>query len=155
MKIISLIIALGIFAIDCYSKGMIVNYFSQQSNHALVINDFLNFGLVHNKGISFGMFSNLKYSNECFIAIAVMITGFLIYLIATSKSNLETIAVSLIVGGAFGNIYDRFKYGYVVDFIDFHYQNHHWYIFNIADAAICLGVMIMIFKNYKVRNEKI
>tara|TARA_A100001011_G_scaffold294550_1_gene306715 strand:+ start:822 stop:1340 length:519 start_codon:yes stop_codon:yes gene_type:complete len=133
-----------IFFLDRYSKIKIINNFSDNISH---INDFINFSLVWNTGIGFGFLStnsNLIYNSITTIIGLVII--FLIYLIFKSK-NIDKILFSLILGGALGNFYDRLVYFAVPDFIDIHYNNFHWFTFNIADIFISIGIIFLITKD--------
>jgi len=130
------------FLFDRISKIKIINL--QQSNSPTYINDFINFDLTWNTGVGFGLLSessNLFYNLTTTVIGLVILT--LIYLII--KANLlDKIIFSLIVGGALGNFYDRLVYSAVPDFIDVHYQNFHWFTFNIADIFISFGIIILI-----------
>ena len=133
-----------IFFLDRYSKIKIINNFSDNISH---INDFINFSLVWNTGIGFGFLStnsNLIYNSITTIIGLVII--FLIYLIFKSK-NIDKILFSLILGGALGNFYNRLVYFAVPDFIDVHYNNFHWFTFNIADIFISIGIIFLITKD--------
>ncbi len=133
-----------IFFLDRYSKIQIINNLNEKN---LYINDFVNINLVWNTGIGFGFFStssNLIYNSITGIICIVII--FLIYLILKSKMT-EKILFSMILGGAIGNVYDRLTYFAVPDFIDIHYNNFHWFTFNIADIFITLGIILIIFND--------
>ncbi len=137
-----------IFFLDRYTKIKIINNFS---DNTLYVNDFVNFHLVWNTGIGFGFLStnsNLIY-NSITIIIALVIF-FLFYLIVKSE-NIDKILFSLILGGAIGNFYDRLVYFAVPDFIDIHYNNIHWFTFNIADIFITLGIIILISKDFFIK----
>ena len=117
----------------------------------MYINDFVNFNLVWNTGIGFGFLStnsNLIYNS--ITTIIGLIIFFLIHLIIKSK-NIDKILFSLILGGAVGNFYDRLVYFAVPDFIDIHYNNIHWFTFNIADIFITLGIIILISKDFFIK----
>ena len=137
-----------IFFLDRYTKIKIINNFS---DNTLYVNDFVNFHLVWNTGIGFGFLStnsNLIY-NSITIIIALVIF-FLFYLIVKSE-NIDKILFSLILGGAIGNFYDRLVYFAVPDFIDIHYNNIHWFTFNIADIFITLGIILLISKDIFIK----
>ena len=151
-NLICLLIIILIFVSDRISKIKIINH--QIDNNRVYINDFMNFDLVWNTGIGFGLLSsnsNLVY-NLITIIIGVIII-FLIYLIV--KSNfLDKMLFSLVMGGALGNFYDRLVYFAVPDFIDIHYQNFHWFTFNIADIFITIGIIMLISKDLFLKNGK-
>ena len=138
-----LIIVLFIFSLDRYTKIEIINNFSENSFY---INDFINFDLVWNTGIGFGLFqsSSILLYNSISLLIAFVIL-FLIYLLIISD-KLDKIFLSLIIGGAIGNFYDRMIFKAVPDFIDLHYKNFHWFTFNVADILISLGIIIFLIK---------
>jgi len=120
-----------------------VNNFNESSFY---INQFLNFDLTWNTGIGFGLlsFDSNIYYNSISILIALVIL-FLIY--SSLKTDIhEKIIFSLIIGGAFGNLYDRLTFRAVPDFIDLHYGEFHWFTFNVADIFITLGIIAYIFK---------
>ncbi|MDR3450095.1 MAG: signal peptidase II [Alphaproteobacteria bacterium] len=112
----------------------------------LTVNGFLNFVLVWNKGVTFGVMSHETHSYMPYVLIAVAaVILFLLgrWLLRTGSTPVA-VALGGIMGGAIGNVIDRVRYGAVVDFIDFHYRTYHWYAFNVADAAIVTGVAILL-----------
>ena len=143
--IISLIIIIFVFVLDRFSKTSIIN--QQLNNDSLFINNYLNFDLVWNTGVSFGLLSqnaNFYYHAISFVIFLVII--FLSYLIV--KANfLDKVSFSL------GNIYDRINYFAVPDFIDIHFGDYHWFTFNIADIFITIGVIFLIGKDL-ILNKK-
>tara|TARA_B100001250_G_scaffold250629_2_gene215432 strand:- start:5035 stop:5553 length:519 start_codon:yes stop_codon:yes gene_type:complete len=151
-NLICLLIIILIFVSDRISKIKIINH--QIDNNRVYINDFMNFDLVWNTGIGFGLLSSnsdLVYNLITIIIGAIII--FLIYLIV--KSNfLDKTLFSLVMGGALGNFYDRLVYFAVPDFIDIHYQNFHWFTFNIADIFITIGIIMLISKDLFLKNGK-
>ena len=143
-----LIIILFIFSLDRYSKIRIINDFSDTSFY---LNDFLNFDLTWNTGIGFGLLStssNVIYNLVTLIISSVII--FLVYFILKSE-RFDKFCFSLIISGALGNLYDRFFFNAVPDFIDFHYKNVHWFTFNVADIFITLGIAIFLMKDMIVK----
>ncbi len=151
-NLICLLIIILIFVSDRISKIKIINH--QIDNNRVYINDFMNFDLVWNTGIGFGLLSS--NSDLVYNLITIIIGGiiiFLIYLIV--KSNfLDKTLFSLVMGGALGNFYDRLVYFAVPDFIDIHYQNFHWFTFNIADIFITIGIIMLISKDLFLKNGK-
>lgn len=136
----SLLILL-IFACDRFTKEKIINSFNERS---YFINDFLNVELIWNIGIGFGFLST---DSTFFYNIITFLIGMVIfalfYIIIISK-YLDKFVYSIIVGGALGNFYDRVIYKAVPDFIDLHYNEFHWFVFNVADIFITLGIITMI-----------
>ena len=144
-----------IFLIDQVSKYYIINIFEFQ-NEAIYLSSFLNFQLIWNEGIAFGLLSfenDLYYNSITFVIIIVI--SILLFLI--KNDDQYSYFYSIIVGGALGNLIDRIRYSSVPDFIDFHISNFHWFVFNIADIFVSLGVICLIvaeiFFNKNV-NEK-
>ncbi len=140
-----MILVLVIFFLDRFTKVKILEH--NLDGSTLFINDYLNYTLVWNTGIGFGLFSldaNIFYHLITFLIFLILLI--LIYLIF--KSNLiDKILFSLILGGALGNFYDRVIYFAVPDFIDVHYNEYHWFTFNIADIFISIGIILLLTKD--------
>ncbi|MEC9414168.1 MAG: signal peptidase II [Pseudomonadota bacterium] len=138
-------ISVSVFLIDFLSKYKIISIFKGGDIEKIYVNQFLDFVLVFNTGVSYGLFSgggNLQRWILIILSIAIII--FLLNFLKSEKSIIPRISISLIVGGALGNIFDRFVYGAVIDFISLHAKGFSWYIFNIADIFIVLGVILFI-----------
>ena len=148
-NILFALIILIIFIIDRISKINIINNFNENS---YFINSFTNLDLIWNVGIGFGFLStdsNLIYGLiTLFIALVILM---LIYMLILSN-NLDKLIYSMIIGGAIGNFYDRLMFKAVPDFIDLHYNNFHWFTFNVADIFITVGIMIFILRSFFVKN---
>ena len=143
IDIYSFVLILVIFALDRLSKIYVVELI-QSKEQEIFLYDFLNLTLNWNTGIAFGLLSsnaNLLYHSIS--ALILLIIIYLIYLMVISD-NFEKIIISLIIGGALGNLYDRLNYFAVPDFIDFHIDNFHWFTFNVADIFITLGITVFI-----------
>ena len=145
-----LVIISILFTLDRYSKIEIIKNFNDKSFY---VNDFLNLDLTWNTGVGFGLLSSSSefYYNAVTVIIAIIILFIILYIL-NSKRN-DKIAFSIILGGALGNFYDRLSFKAVPDFIDFHYNNFHWFTFNFADIFITIGVMLYIFKNLLFNND--
>ena len=144
-KIYLFIFVLVLFIIDRVSKILILKNFLNNSSSEIYINSFLNFSLVWNSGIGFGILQ--LEANIFYLLISIIITAInliLIYWMLTSSNYLETIFISIILGGALGNLFDRYYYSSVPDFIDLHYESFHWFTFNIADIFITIGIIGLI-----------
>ncbi len=138
-----------IFFIDRISKSSVLNNFNKSTYY---VNDFINLDLIWNIGIGFGFLStdsNFAYNLITLIIISVIL--FLLYIFVTSKS-LDKFIYAIILGGALGNLYDRFVYKAVPDFIDLHLNNFHWFTFNVADIFITIGIIIFIMRSFFVKN---
>ena len=134
-----------IFFLDRITKIYLLNLQENGTDIDFYINSFLNFYLVWNSGIGFGLVSmeaDIYY--HILTAIIALVNVALIYLLVKSK-GLYVYLLSLIIGGSLGNLFDRVYYHAVPDFIDFHFANYHWFIFNIADIFITLGIIGLLF----------
>jgi len=106
---------------------------------------FFNITMVWNKGVSFGLLaSDGDMGRNLLIAMALLITGFLSFLITRSQSRFEIFAMAIVIGGAIGNVIDRLRFGAVADFLDIHFWGVHFPVFNIADAAISCGIALLL-----------
>ena len=143
-----------IFSLDRISKFYVIYQDKLTENSEIYSSKFLNIHLIWNEGIAFGLFSfneNSLYNFLTFLIFLVII--FIIFLIR--KSDLKSkYALLLILGGALGNFFDRLFYKAVPDFLDFHVGNFHWFIFNIADIFITIGVLFLIFIEIISNNKK-
>ena len=147
IDIYSLILILIIFAADRLSKMYVIKLIQSQEKEFFIF-DFLNITLNWNTGIAFGLLSsNADLLYHLVSALILLIIVYLVYLMVTSD-NSGKIIISLIIGGALGNLYDRLTYFAVPDFIDFHIESFHWFTFNIADVFISVGIFGMILKEF-------
>ena len=147
-----IIIILLVFFLDRISKIYLLNLEVSGTEIDFYINSFLNFYLVWNSGIGFGLASmeaNIYY--KLLTAIIVFINIGLIYFLIKSKGGYAYM-LAIIIGGSIGNLYDRIYYQAVPDFIDFHLLNYHWFIFNVADIFITLGIIGLLF--FEVTKER-
>ena len=143
-----LVIILIIFGIDRFTKIEIINNFS---NTKVYLNDFLNIDLVWNIGIGFSLLSTdstLIY-NLVTILIGSVISLLIYFLMNADK--VDKLIYSLIIGGALGNFYDRLTFKAVPDFIDIHYNNFHWFTFNVADIFIVIGILVYIIRSFFIK----
>ena len=152
--IINLSSVLLIFLLDRISKIYVINLDKKFFGSEIFSSKFLNISLIWNEGIAFGFFSfSDKDAYNAFTILILLIISGILFLMLKSK-GLERYSLLMILGGALGNVFDRIFTNAVPDFIDFHIGNFHWFIFNIADIFITLGVVFMIilelFKNKKV-----
>ena len=148
-KIYFILIIIVIFTIDRFSKLEIINNFYQD---VFYLNDFINFDLIWNTGIGFGLLSsdsNLIYNS---VTILVGLVILILFYISITSQNLDKLIYSVIIGGALGNFYDRMIYSAVPDFIDLHYNDFHWFTFNGADIFITLGIIAFLIKSFLVKN---
>ena len=145
-----------IFFIDRISKNYILNIVETEGNVDIIINSFLSLILVWNTGIGFGLLSFDQSS--IYNLITLMIAGInlvIIYMIIKTN-DIRAYFLIMVLGGSIGNLFDRFYYSAVPDFIDVYYREFHWFIFNVADIFITIGIICLIFvelMNYKNNNE--
>lgn len=141
---LNLLILILIFFIDRLTKIYILNLAEVENSVDIYITPYLNLYLVWNKGIAFGLFSmneSIFYNLITFIiGIIILIIFYMIF----KKNNIQRYFLLLIAGGAMGNFYDRLIYTAVPDFIDLHFYGYHWFVFNIADIFISIGVFCLI-----------
>ncbi len=144
-----LFIILIIFFLDRYTKFFILNNITENTYY---LNDYINLDLVWNIGIGFGLLStdSLIIYNSISIIIIIVI-AVLIYMLIKS-SHMDKFIYTIIIGGALGNFYDRLVYQGVPDFIDLHYNNFHWFTFNVADIFITIGVSAFIIRSFFIKN---
>ena len=139
-----LIFAIIIFFLDRLSKLKIINNLDEAPYY---VNDYINFDLVWNIGIGFGLLSTNSSLLYNFVTTLIgIVIIFLIYFLIIS-SKLDKFIYSIIMGGAIGNFYDRIIYKAVPDFIDIHYGDFHWFTFNIADIFISIGIIVYLLKD--------
>ena len=152
---ISLIIPIFIFILDRISKVYVINLSKSALDKELFSSKFLNITLIWNEGIAFGLFSfNQDYFYNLLTLIILFVVFFVLMMAIKNKGN-QKYALLMILGGAIGNLYDRVFFKAVPDFIDFHIGEFHWFVFNVADIFICLGVFFMILSEFIGNNNKI
>ncbi len=156
--LINLLIVLFIFFVDRISKIYILNLSELKNSLDIYVTPYLNLFLIWNKGVAFGLFSIDETIIYRLITYIIAVIIFVLLIIMIKNNNIKRYFYSLIVGGALGNLYDRIFYSAVPDFIDLHYQDFHWFVFNVADIFITIGVLCLIlvevFSNNKFINEK-
>ena len=137
-------IIIFIFLIDRASKLLIISSPETYEQYGVSVTSFLNFNLIWNEGIAFGLFSFDEKLYYNFLTIIIcLITLVIIWLMFRSK-GFEKLGYIMIIGGSLGNIFDRIFYSAVPDFIDIHINNFHWFIFNVADIFITIGIIFLI-----------
>lgn len=146
---LGLIVAALLLAADQASKWWILDVLRlpEIANVPLIWWDpvGLDLTMVWNRGVTFGLLSGEGPWHHLVLAVlAAAIAGFLLRWMARAETRLVTVALGVIIGGAIGNVIDRVRFGAVVDFIDFHVAGWHWYVFNVADAAIVCGVVALV-----------
>ena len=155
--LIYVLIALVIFALDRFSKLFILNILEDKDKVDIYINSFLSLYLVWNKGIGFGLFSFDDTTAYNLITLIILFINVIIVYLIFVEEGLKIYFLLTILGGSLGNFVDRLYYKAVPDFIDINYNGYHWFIFNVADIFITLGIICLILAellNYKSSNEK-
>ena len=149
--IVSLTIIFAVFIFDRITKVIIIRH--QLNNQSTFVNDYLNFELVWNTGIGFGLFS--QDANIYYYLISLLIFSIILLLIyLINKADFpEKILFSLVLGGAIGNFYDRIIYLAVPDFIDIHLNDFHWFTFNIADIFITIGIILIVLRDLMFKKK--
>ena len=155
---LNLAIILIVFIFDRATKLYILKLAEVETSVDVYINSYLNLFLIWNKGIAFGLFSidgSIIYNSITILIGLIIIT---ILFMMLKNYNIQRYFFALIAGGALGNFYDRIVYSAVPDFIDLHFYDFHWFVFNVADIFITIGVFCLIlvelFFNNKNINEK-
>ena len=155
---LSLLIILFIFILDRVSKLYILHLAEAGQYIDIYLNSFLNFHLIWNTGIGFGLFSsetNLYYN---LTTILIVLINIVILIMINKSQDYKIFFLLMVLGGSLGNLFDRIYYNAVPDFIDFHYKGFHWFIFNVADIFISIGIICLIISELfffnKIKNEK-
>ena len=143
-----------IFLVDRLSKIYILRVAEQENIVDIYLNQFLNFYLIWNKGIAFGLFSFNESLIYNIITSIIMIISIVIILMIIQSKGFKKLSLLFVFGGSMGNLFDRIYYSAVPDFIDLHINNYHWFVFNVADIFITLGIMCLILNEIFVDNKK-
>jgi signal peptidase II len=146
-----LLIAAAVVIADQLTKWAAVSYLSMEREVPVL--PFLNLVLAYNRGAAFGFLNNAGgWQNLLFIAIAVLATGIILYMLSRPAGRERQVAIGLvlILGGAVGNVIDRVVYGHVVDFIKLYYQSWYWPVFNVADSSITIGAVLLVLDSFGI-----
>ena len=155
--VLFLIIALIIFLIDRLSKYYILNIAEVEGSVDIFVNSYLNIYLIWNTGIGFGLLSFDKSLIYNLITSLIIVINILIIYMIIKTNDIRSYFLVFVLGGSLGNLFDRLYYSAVPDFIDINYKEFHWFIFNVADIFITIGVICLIYDEVfleKKRNEK-
>jgi signal peptidase II len=140
------LVSLAVLLLDQWTKGIVMRGFQLHESRP-VIPGFFDLTYVQNSGAAFGLFASVDSSVKAIVLNSVAVIVFLIvsaYALRSSHRSVRLqVGLALILGGAVGNLLDRVRFTYVVDFIDFSVSGHHWPAFNVADSAICAGVALL------------
>tara|TARA_Y100000992_G_scaffold47448_2_gene27543 strand:+ start:223 stop:720 length:498 start_codon:yes stop_codon:yes gene_type:complete len=149
---------LAIFLFDRISKIYVIDQSKKSLSNNLFLSDYLNISLMWNEGIAFGLFAFDESFFYNFITILIIMVIIIVFFMILKNKGYKKYSLILILGGALGNLYDRIFFGAVPDFIDFHIGDFHWFVFNVADIFISIGVIIMILSEFmvtKTSNEEL
>jgi len=150
------VVAGGVMILDQATK-YVVQYLMTLHDHITVIPDFFNLTYIQNPGAAFGLFGKFTDTFRSVlligISIAALLILFLMYIKVREKDLLLQSSIALIIGGAMGNMIDRLRFQWVIDFLDFHWGRYHWPAFNLADAAITIGTIVLMFHILFLKKE--
>ena len=152
--LINISLTLLIFLIDRISKIYVINLDKNFSGSEIFSSKFLNIYLIWNEGIAFGLFSSNENNIYNILTLLIIFVIIIIFYMITQSQGLQKYSLLMILGGALGNVFDRILYKSVPDFIDFHINEFHWFIFNVADIFITIGVIFMILLEFTDINIK-
>lgn len=154
--LLSLLIIFVCFLLDRLTKIYTIKFLIENKIDNYYINEFFNLTLTWNKGIAFGLFQSEDLFYHLISFLIFLIILLIIFFIIKSKLIFEIVLYSMITGGALGNFFDRIYYRAVPDFIDLHYQNFHWFTFNVSDICISIAIiLLLIFDIFNVNKKKI
>ena len=152
--ILNSVIISVIFLIDRVSKIYILKIAESGKTVDIYVAEYLNFYLIWNKGIAFGLFSfNERFFYNVITCIIIAITTIILIMVINNVS-FKKYSLILVFGGSLGNLFDRIYYSAVPDFIDFHINEYHWFVFNAADIFITIGVLCLILDEMFINNKK-
>ena len=143
-----------IFLLDRISKIYVINLDKKFPGSEIFASKYLNINLIWNEGIAFGLLSFDQENLYNLLTLLIILIILIIFRMTLKSSGLKKIALMMILGGALGNVIDRIIYKAVPDFIDFHVGNFHWFIFNVSDIFITLGVIGMVILELIDNSEK-
>ena len=150
---LNLSIVLIIFFFDRITKKIIISLSQENFGQPIFTSEYLNISLVWNQGIAFGLFSFSESYTYNILTILITLVVFIIFYMIIKNDGFKKFSLIMIMGGALGNLYDRIFFSAVPDFFDFHVGNFHWFIFNIADIFITIGVIFMILIEFIDNNK--
>ena len=150
---LNLVILMAIFIIDRVTKIYILKLAEVESTVDIYITSYLNLFLIWNKGVAFGLFSMNESWTYNIITLVIILIIIVILFMMWKNNNIQRYFLALIAGGALGNLYDRIIYTAVPDFIDLHFHDLHWFVFNVADIFITVGVFCLILVEFFYNNK--
>ena len=149
----NILVILFIFFLDRITKKIVINLDQENFVQQIFLSKYLDIALIWNQGIAFGLFSfDEKYTYNILTTIIALVILIILFMIL-KNDGFKRFSLLLIMGGALGNLYDRIFFSAVPDFFDFHVGNFHWFIFNVADIFITIGVIFMILIEFIDNNK--
>lgn len=143
-----LTLAFLIVVVDQATKALVLALL--QYNEPVSVLPFIDFTLLYNTGAAFSFLANNAYAHYVLTLLAMVVSAGIIFILTRNRPKTDTsCALALILGGALGNLIDRLRFGYVVDYIDIYIRSYHWPAFNIADAAISIGALLLCLASLK------
>ena len=152
--LINLSLIFIIFLFDRISKIYVIYLDNKLLGSEIFSSNFLNIYLIWNEGIAFGLFSFNEKIFYNILTIIILIIILIIFIMTIKSDGFKKYSLLMILGGALGNVFDRLYYKAVPDFIDFHIGNFHWFIFNVADIFITIGILFMVIIELFNKNQK-
>lgn len=150
----NLILIVFIFVLDRLSKLIVINLDKKNFSEEIFSSQFLDIQLIWNDGIAFGLLSFERENLYNVLTLTIVVVILIIFIILIRSKGFKKFSYSMILGGAIGNVFDRLLYRSVPDFIDFHIGNFHWFIFNVADIFITMGVIFLILIEFTDNTEE-
>ena len=151
---LKLLIIFFIFTFDRITKNYIINLFNKTQFDEIYLLEFINIYFTWNEGIAFGLLNFDNSSIYGLISIFIAIISLVILYFVFKNKDYSGYFFAMVLGGALGNLFDRIKYSAVPDFIDLHIGNYHWFIFNVADIFISIGLISLIFLELYSKKQK-
>lgn len=148
-----LLLSIAIIVLDQITKYLVTLYF-HLSDTTVIIPGYFSLTYIRNNGAAWGMFGGW---NGLLVALSAIVLILLIIFRRSflTDSLIHRISLGLMLGGIAGNLFDRIRYQYVVDFLDFYWRNHHFPAFNVADSAICVGVGLYMISSFLARDDQV
>ena len=153
--VVNFFIIFVIFFLDRISKIYVLNLAENTEIVDITINSFMNIVLIWNSGIGFGLFQFDQTVAYNIVTILIILINLIIIYLLFNTDNLSKVFFAIILGGSLGNLFDRVYYSAVPDFIDLNYNGYHWFVFNVADIFITIGIFALLLSEIFIKkNEK-
>ena len=150
---LNLLFIISIFLLDRVSKLIVIQITNDTGEAKISLTSFLNLNLIWNDGIAFGLFSFSEKIYYHLLTLVIILVIFIVFWMIIRTNGIEKLSFMMIFGGSIGNVFDRIYYSSVPDFIDIHFNNYHWFIFNVADIFISIGVLLLIYLEFFRKNR--